>query len=161
MPCICTEPYEDLTKYIKSVQNDEHPQSALISILHYAQEQCGYLSKEVMEHVAQVTQVPAAEIYGVATFYGYFKLVPQGKYHISLCMGTACYIKGAAKILEKIEEELDIKCGETTEDNLFTLDETRCIGACGLAPVMVIDEKVYGRLEPHQIKDIIKEWREK
>ncbi len=119
----------------------------------------GYLSKEVMEHIAQVTEVPAAEIFGVATFYGYFKLQPQGKHHISVCMGTACYIRGAAKVLEKIEDELDIKCGETTSDALFSLDETRCIGACGLAPVMTIGEQVYGRVEPHQVKAILDDYR--
>ncbi len=160
MACQCENRFDALTDYIRSVYDPEHPQSALIAILHEAQERCGYLSNEVMEHIAQVTEVPAAEIYGVATFYGYFRLQPQGKHRISVCMGTACYIKGAARILELIEDELDIKTGETTEDRLFTLDETRCIGACGLAPVLMVDEQVYGRVEQEQVKKILAEYRE-
>ncbi|MEN6358185.1 MAG: NADH-quinone oxidoreductase subunit NuoE [Armatimonadota bacterium] len=160
MACTCCEDkFNELTDYIKSVYNPEHPQSALIAILHHAQGMYGYLSKEVMEHIAQMTEVPAAEIYGVATFYSFFKHVPQGKHRISVCMGTACYIRGGAKILETIENLLDIKPGETTEDMLFTLGETRCIGACGLAPVMMIDDKVYGRVEPEKLKEILAEYK--
>lgn len=156
----CGEHYRELTEYIKTVYNPEHPQSALINILHRAQSMYGYLSRDVMEHIAQVTEVPAAEIYGVATFYSYFKLKPQGKHTISVCMGTACYIRGAQKVLEKIEEELDIQTGDTSADNLFTLTETRCIGACGLAPVVMVGEKVYGNVEPHQVKEILAQYRE-
>lgn len=156
----CESAYELLDDYIASVYNPEHPQSSLIAILHHAQGMYGYLSKETMEHIAQVTEVPAAEIYGVATFYSYFKLQPQGKHAISVCMGTACYIRGAQKVLEEIENQLDIKTGETTSDNLFTLGETRCIGACGLAPVVMIGEKVYGRVEPHQVRGILAEYQE-
>ena len=155
----CCEQFDELTNYIKTVYNPEHPQSALIAILHFAQEKYGYLDKYVMEHIAQATQVPAAEIYGVATFYSYFKHQPQGKHQISVCMGTACYIRGAQKILETIEDILDIKKGETTADNLFTLGETRCIGACGLAPVLTIGDEVYGRVEPEQIKGILEEYK--
>ncbi len=161
MPCQCEATYEELDNYIKSVYKPGHPQSALIAILHHAQGMYGYLNKEVMEHIAQVTEVPAAEIYGVATFYSYFKHRPQGKHRVTVCMGTACYIKGAAKILEIIEDDLDIQPGETSQDMLFTLDETRCIGACGLAPVMLVDEKVYARVEPEQVKAILAEYKEK
>ena len=162
MACACCEnKFAELTEYIKGVYNPDHPQSSLIAILHHAQGKYGYLGTEVMDHIAQTTEVPAAEIYGVATFYSYFKLQPQGKHHVSVCMGTACYIRGAAKVLELMEDELDIKVGQTTPDMLFTLDETRCIGACGLAPVLVIDEQVYARVEPEQVKGIIAEYREK
>lgn len=156
----CEDKFDELTDYIRTVYNPDHPQSALIAILHHAQGMYGYLSKDVMEHIAQMTEVPAAEIYGVATFYSFFKHVPQGKHRISVCMGTACYIRGGAKILETIENLLDIKPGETTEDMLFTLGETRCIGACGLAPVMMIDDKVYGRVEPEHLKEILAEYKE-
>lgn len=158
MSCTCENRFEELTDYIRGVFTPEHPQSSLIAILHHAQGLYGYLSMEAMEHIAQVTEVPAAEIYGVATFYSHFKLQPQGKHHISVCMGTACYIRGAAKILETIQDQLDIQPGETTEDMLFTLDETRCIGACGLAPVLMVDERVYGRVEPEQVKSILAEY---
>ncbi len=160
LPCPCESKFDKLTEYIKSVYNPEHPQSSLISILHHAQGMYGFLSTEVMDHVSHVTEVPTAEIYGVATFYSYFRLKPQGKHRLSVCMGTACYIRGAAKLVETIEDQLDIKTGETSSDGLFTLDETRCIGACGLAPVLMIDEKVYARVEPEQIKEILAEYAE-
>lgn len=161
MPCTCENRFEELTDYIKSVYSAEHPQGSLIAILHHAQGQYGFLSKEVMDHISRVTEVPTAEIFGVATFYSYFKLQPQGKHRLSVCMGTACYIRGAAKLLEIIEDSLDIKPGETTTDGLFTLDETRCIGACGLAPIVMVDEKVYPKVEPEQVKAILAEYEEK
>jgi NADH-quinone oxidoreductase subunit E/NADP-reducing hydrogenase subunit HndA len=160
MTCETGTDYTELTEYIESVRDAEHPQGSLIAILHYVQEQYGYLGKEAMDHISEVTEIPTAEIYGVATFYSYFKHQPQGKHHISVCMGTACYIRGAQKVLETIQDELDIEPGETTEDMLFTLDETRCIGACGLAPVVVVDEKVYGRVTPEQAKEILEGCRE-
>jgi len=159
MVCSCENRFGELTDYIKSVFNPEHPQASLIAVLHHAQGMYGYLSTEVMDHISDVTDIPTAEIYGVATFYSYFKLQPQGKHRISVCMGTACYIRGAAKVLETIEDMLDVKVGETSGDGLFSLDETRCIGACGLAPVLMIDDKVYARVEPEQVKGILKEYR--
>lgn len=159
MACSRETRFRELDGYIKGVFKPEHPQSALISIMHFAQEQSGYLSKEAMDHISDMTDIPTAEIYGVATFYSYFKLQPQGKHHISVCMGTACYIRGAASVLEKVQDELNVEPGETTEDMLFTLDQTRCIGACGLAPVVMIDDKVFGRVEPHQVKGILDEYR--
>ena len=159
MACQCEDQFKELTEYIRSVFDPEHPQSALISILHEANDRCGYLSREVMDHISTVTEIPTAEIYGVATFYSYFKLKPQGKHYISVCMGTACYIRGAAKVLEAFEEELDVKVGDTTDDSLFTLGETRCIGACGLAPVVMVDEKVYANVEPKQVREIIADYK--
>jgi NADH:ubiquinone oxidoreductase subunit E len=161
MPCQCEAKFEELTDYIESVYSAEHPQGSLIAVLHHAQELYGFLSEEVMDHISIVTAVPTAEIYGVATFYSYFKLQPQGKHRLTVCMGTACYIRGAAKLLETIEDILDIKTGETSEDGLFTLDETRCIGACGLAPIVLVDERVYAKVEPEQVKGILGEYREK
>lgn len=160
MPCACENKFVELTDYINEVYTPAHPQSSLIAILHRAQGMYGYLSKEVMDHVADLTEVPAAEIYGVATFYSFFKLQPQGRHHVSVCMGTACYIRGAQKVLEAIQDELGVKPGETTGDMLFTLDETRCIGACGLAPVLMVDDKVHGRVIPEQVKGILDSYQE-
>lgn len=160
MSCQCKHGFDELTDYIRQVYDAEHPQSALISILHFAQERYGYLNPEIMDHVSELTEIPTAEIYGVATFYSFFKHKPQGKHRLSVCMGTACYIRGAAKLLETIQDQLDVTPGETTKDMLFTLDETRCIGACGLAPVLMVDERVYGRVAPEQVKEILGEYRE-
>ena len=117
---------------------------ALIPLLQQAQEIYGYLPIEVQIKIAQGLDIPLEEVYGVVTFYGQFNLNPKGKYEIAVCMGTACYVKGAGQILEHITERLDIKDGEVTPDGKFSLDATRCIGACGLAPVMTINEDVYG-----------------
>lgn len=146
---------KQLKNFILEIKKQERSDSHLITILHKAQELNGYLSKELMDLVAEEMQIPTSVIWGVATFYHYFKLSPIGKYNISVCMGTACYVKGANEVLETVKEILDIKIGETTKDMLFSLQEARCIGACGLAPVVMINDKIYGELNPKKITDII------
>ena len=130
-------------------------EGALIPILHEAQELFGYLPEEVQQKIADGLGISLAEVYGVATFYSRFTLTPKGKYNIQLCLGTACYVKGADKILVKLEELLGIKVGETTADGKFSLEGARCVGACGLAPVMVINEEVYGKVTPEMVKGIL------
>lgn len=128
---------------------------AAMPVLQAAQEIFGYLPEEVQIMVAEGLELPLSEIYGVTSFYAQFTLNPKGKYQISLCLGTACYVKGAAAILEAVEKKLGIKTGSITPDGMFSLDACRCIGACGLAPVMMINEDVYGRLTPDQIGGIL------
>lgn len=131
---------------------------ALMPVLQKAQEIYGYLPIEVQEMIADGLEVPLSEVYGVATFYSQFSLNPKGEHRISICLGTACYVKGADKILEGLEKSLGIKCGECTRDGLFSLDSCRCVGACGLAPVMMVDDDVYGRMTVDQIDDILKKY---
>lgn len=131
---------------------------ALIQVLHKAQGIFGYLSDEVQEKVAEALDVPLSEVYGVATFYSLFSLKPQGQYKIGLCLGTACYVRGAQHVLNEIEKQLDIKLNDTTDDGKFTLEVTRCIGACGLASVMTINEDVYGRVEVSSVAAILKKY---
>ena len=133
---------------------------ATMPVLQAAQEIFGYLPEEVQIIVAEGLEIPLSEVYGVASFYAQFTLNPKGKYQISVCLGTACYVKGSDKILEAVEKELGIKCGECTEDGLFSIDSCRCVGACGLAPVMMIGEEVYGKLTPEMVKGIIDKYRE-
>jgi len=133
-------------------------QANLIAVLHKAQEIFGYLPDEVQWHIAQKLNIPSAKVYGVVSFYSYFTTKPRGKHVINICMGTACYVRGGDKILGQIENLLAIKTGETTPDGEFTLDSLRCVGACGLAPVMIIDGKVYGRLSVSDIAPILKEY---
>lgn len=128
---------------------------ALIPVLHEAQELYGYLPFEVQKIIADGLNIPVAKVYGVVTFYSQFSLTPKGKYRISVCLGTACYVKGAAEILDKLKERLSIDVGECTDDGLFSLDSCRCIGACSLAPVVTINEEVYGKLVPEDIDGII------
>jgi NADH:ubiquinone oxidoreductase subunit E len=157
-----SEKLTELSAFIEAHPDPVEPQGALIPVLHRAQELFGYLPTEVMDFVADKMQVPTAYVYGVATLYSHFTLIPRGKYTVSVCMGTACYVNGAPAILDTIKQQIGIGTGETTEDGLFTLLETRCIGACGLAPVLTIGEDVYGRLTPDQIPEILEKYhREK
>ena len=156
-----SEKLTEISEFIKENLDPVDPQGTLIIALHKAQELFGYLPKEAMEHVAKELQVPESIVYGVATFYSYFTLTPRGEYSVSVCMGTACYVKGAPAILDTVKQQLGIAPGETTDDGLFTLLETRCIGACGLAPIINIGEDVYGRLTPDQVPEIIEKYRHK
>lgn len=128
-------------------------------VLQEAQGIYGYLPIEVQTMIAEGLEISLSEVYGVATFYSQFSLNPKGKHRISVCLGTACYVKGSDKILAEVEKQLGIKCGECTEDGLFSIDSCRCVGACGLAPVMMIDEEVYGRLKPESVKEILDKYR--
>ena len=135
-------------------RNKEVP-GALLPILHEAQEIYGYLPIEVQQRVADGLGISLSEVYGVATFYSRFSLTPKGKHRISVCLGTACYVKGSDKVLAEVEKKLGIKSGECTEDGLFSIDSCRCVGACGLAPVMMVDEDVYGNLTDMKTVDKI------
>jgi len=128
---------------------------ALMPVLQQAQDIYGYLPMEVQRIVAEGLAIPLEEVYGVVTFYGQFNLNPKGKYKISICLGTACYVKGAGKVLERVEETLGIKSGGVTPDGKFSLDATRCLGACGLAPIMTVNEEIYGCLVPADIPGIL------
>ena len=132
--------------------------SPLMMILSAIQKDFGYIPLEVQEIVSQRTGLSVAEIYGVVTFYSFFSLTPKGKYVIGCCLGTACYVKGAQQIIDKFCELLKINPGETTADGLFTIDALRCIGACGLAPVMTVNGTVYGRLQPEEVDGILQSY---
>ena len=133
---------------------------ALMPVLQKAQDIYGYLPVEVQKHIAAELDIPYSEVFGVVTFYSQFQLNPKGAHPVEVCLGTACYVKGSGIIMEKLEEMLGIKSGAITSDLRFSLDATRCIGACGLAPVMTIGEDVYGRLEPSMLKDILAKYQD-
>lgn len=132
---------------------------SLIPVLQDIQEIFGYLPKEALEIVSEQMRIPLSKIYGVASFYNQFRFQPIGKYHILLCRGTACHVKGSEKVLIALEKELKIKAGETTKDNLFTLDVVACLGACGLAPVISINGEFYAAMTPDKAVELIKEIR--
>ena len=133
---------------------------ALMPVLQKAQDIYGYLPVEVQKHIAAELDIPYSEVFGVVTFYSQFQLNPKGAHPVAVCLGTACYVKGSGIIMEKLEEMLGIKSGAITSVLRFSLDATRCIGACGLAPVMTIGEDVYGRLEPSMLKDILAKYQD-
>lgn len=153
------EKLDDLRQYMEEVKTKEYAESYLIAVLHRVQNLFGYLRQDVMDIVAETLEIPTAHIWGVATFYHYFNLEPIGKHTISVCMGTACYVKGADQILETLKNELKIEVGQTTEDKLFTLQEARCLGACGIAPVIMIDDKIYGELDSKKTADLVNQYR--
>lgn len=140
------------------IDNLEDKSSSLIAVLHKAQEIFGYLPEEVQKHVAAKLQQPLSEVNGVVTFYSYFSEKPTGRTVINVCMGTACFVRGSGEILEEFERKLHIKVGETTEDERFTLQMLRCVGACGLAPVVTVNDRVYGHFEKHMVSKIIDEY---
>lgn len=146
------EKFEELKSYIETLESKE---GVLINVLHKAQEIFGYLPKEVQLFIAKSLDVPSSEVFGVVSFYSYFTTKPRGEHTISVCMGTACFVKGADKVLARIMEKLGVGVGETTSDGKFTLNDVRCIGACGLAPVVTIGEKVYGNVTVEDIDDIL------
>ncbi|NLJ40155.1 MAG: NAD(P)H-dependent oxidoreductase subunit E [Clostridiales bacterium] len=151
------EKFSKLQLVIDQWKDKEGP---LMPVLQAAQDIFGCLSLDVQKYISKELDIPVSEIYGVVTFYSQFTLKPKGKYKIGVCMGTACYVKGSQAILDEISKELNIKSGETSEDGLFTLDATRCLGACGLAPIIMINDDVYGRLSPGDIKEIIKKYKD-
>jgi len=151
------EKLDELEAYIDTLLDK---QGSLIHVLHKAQHLFGFLPKEVQLFVARKLDLPAAKVFGVVSFYSYFTQKPVGKYVISVCMGTACFVKGAENIIDVFKQELGIGLNETTEDNLFTLKDIRCIGACGLAPVVMIGEKVFGHVTKDDVLDIINKYKE-
>lgn len=152
---------EDRVKYdiVKEFLNQVEGKSDLIEVLHKTQDTFGYIPKRVITRIAKTLDIPVSTIYGVITFYSRFSLVPKGKYSISVCMGTACYVKGANDILDAFVRELGIGVGETTEDQLFSIIETRCVGQCAIAPVVNVNEDVYPYFKLEDVSTIINELR--
>lgn len=143
------------------LSNYTKDKSNLIQILNEVQEKFGYVPMQVQEQISKYLNIEVAEVYGVVTFYSRFTLKPKGKYAISVCMGTACFVKGGEKVLDKVKEKLKIEEGETTDDGKFSIDATRCIGACGLAPVFTINDEVYGKATPEMVDKVIEEYENK
>ena len=141
-------------------RHSQDGRKALMQVLQEAQGIYGYLPLEVQREVSKGLGISVAEVYGVVSFYSFFSLVPRGEYVVSVCLGTACYVKGAQKILDKVETELGIKAGECTKDEKYSINACRCIGACGLAPVIMVNEDVYGRLTADEIPAILAKYKE-
>jgi len=151
----CSEQkFAEIDRYIENLPS---LQGALIDVLNRAQGIYGYLPKELQLHIARKLNIPASHVYGVVSFYSFFTMVPKGQCKISLCLGTACFVCGVEAVLQEFMEDLKIGPGETTPDGLFSLDALRCVGACSLAPVVLVNERVYGKVKPDQVKGIIEE----
>ncbi len=155
VPDLPKEKYDELKAFIDTIEEKE---GALIKVLHKAQHIFGYLPKEVQLFIAKELNLSGAEVFGVVSFYSYFNTKPEGRHKISLCMGTACFVRGAEKINKKIQDKLKVTVGGTTQDFEFTLKNIRCIGACGLAPVLMVDDKVYGNVTEDDVERILEEY---
>lgn len=150
---------ESVEKLKLFIEENKDKDGALMPILHKSQDLFGYIPIEIQDLISDQLDIPLSEVYGVATFYSQFSLIPKGEYKIGVCLGTACYVKGSQAILDKVKELLNIDVGETTPDGKFSLQATRCLGACGLAPAMVINGEVYGRLSPDKVEEILNEYK--
>ena len=131
----------------------------VINVLHMVQGEYGYLPAEVQELVAKELGIPVSRVYGIVSFYSFFTMTPKGEHPISVCLGTACYVRGAEKVLDELKRQLGINVGEVTPDGKFSLTCLRCVGACGLAPVIEVGDKVYGRMTPDRVKDVLAEYK--
>lgn len=150
------EKYQQLREFIES---NSGKRGFLIPVLHKAQEIFGYLPAEVRAFVAEKMDIPVSTVMGVVTFYSFFRMNPVGRHTITVCMGTACYVRGAKKIMEALEKTLSIKTGQTTEDRRFSLGIQRCLGACGLAPVIMVDQDVHGRMTPKKLEQVLDSYK--
>ena len=148
--------YRELKRIIEEYRNVPGP---LIQVLNRAQRIFGYLPREVQLYVSRELNVPLSEVYGVVTFYNFFKTEPVGKHIVNVCLGTACHVKGAQRVVDALANELKVEIGQTSQDGFYTLSTARCFGACGLAPAMMIDDEVYGRLTPGKAVEVIKEFQ--
>lgn len=150
--CECSEAYREIEEIIRA---HEGQKDALIEVLHRVQERLGYIPRDIQVRVAETLGVPLPKVYGVVSFYNAFSEKPKGKHVISCCQGTACYVRGAPDVLSRLEKELGIPAGDTTPDGLFSLEVVRCLGACGLAPVMTVGKETYGRMTPDKVPAIL------
>ena len=160
MGCNCGNGCKD-EKMKEILETYTKDKSNLIQILNEVQEYYGYIPKSAQVEISEYLDLPMAEVYGVITFYSRFTLKPKGKYNISVCLGTACFVKGSEKILDRVKEKLGIDVGQTTPDGKFSIEATRCIGACGLAPVFTVNDEVYGKATPEMIDKVIEEYKNK
>lgn len=158
MDCKCGNNKNEMEEILSKYQKDK---SNLIQILNEVQEYYGYIPESAQLAISEYLNMPMAEIYGVITFYSRFTLKPKGKYNVAVCLGTACFVKGSEKILDKLKEKLGIDVGETTKDGKFSIEATRCIGACGLAPVFTVNGEVYGKATPELLDKVIDEYMTK
>ena len=141
------------------IEQHQHTKGPLIQVLHQAQELFGYISRETEAYISDKMNLPLSRVHGVVTFYNFFRMEPQGQNTIKICLVTACHVKGASRIIDVLEDELDVRMGATTEDGRFTLTAVRCIGACGLAPAMMIDDDVYGNLDRDKVRAALQRYR--
>jgi NADH:ubiquinone oxidoreductase subunit E len=158
MQQVATPPEDETAKLIEIIENNEHSPSHLVKLLQEIQAELGYVPETAQRLVAQKTNTPVSQVYGILSFYNFFRLFPPGRHRVSVCLGTACYVKGSKNILNKIKEKYKLLPGQTTEDRKFSLDTVRCLGCCALAPVMAVDSNIYARNKPTKVLEILQKY---
>jgi len=159
MQQVATPPEDETAKTLEIIENSEHGPDHLVKLLQEIQGALGYVPETAQRLVAQKTHTPVSQVYGILSFYNFFRLFPPGRHQVSVCLGTACYVKGSKAILNKIKEKYKLLPGQTTEDRKFSLDTVRCLGCCALAPVMAVDNNIYARNNPTKVLEILKMYK--
>ena len=158
MQHVASQPEDETAKMLEIIENSEHGSDHLVKLLQEIQGELGYVPEAAQRLVAQKTHTPVSQVYGILSFYNFFRLFPPGRHQVSVCLGTACYVKGSKTILNKIKEKYKLLPGQTTEDRKFSLDTVRCLGCCALAPVMAVDSNIYARNNPNKVIEILQKY---
>ena len=156
---VATPPEDETSKALEIIQNSEHDPNHLVKILQDIQAKLGYVPETAQRLVAQKTNTPESQIYGILSFYNFFRLFPPGRHRVSVCLGTACYVKGSRNILKEITSRYELEPGQTTGDRRFSFDIVRCVGCCAIGPVMTVNDRVYGRIKPEKVKTVLREYK--
>jgi NADP-reducing hydrogenase subunit HndA len=159
MQQVATPPEDETARLIEIIENNEHSPSHLVKLLQEIQAELGYVPETAQRLVAQKTNTPASQVYGILSFYNFFRLFPPGRHSVNVCLGTACYVKGAENILKEISSRFELEPGQTTKDRRFSLDFVRCVGCCAIGPVMTVNGKVYGKMKPDEVKNVLGEYK--
>lgn len=159
MQQVATPPEDETAKLIEIIENNEHSPSHLVKLLQEIQAELGYVPETAQRLVAKKTNTPVSQVYGILSFYNFFRLFPPGRHSVNVCLGTACYVKGAENILKEISSRFELEPGQTTNDRRFSLDFVRCVGCCAIGPVMTVNGKVYGKMKPDEVKNVLGEYK--
>ncbi len=159
MQQVAAPPEDETSKALEIIENSEHDPNHLVKLLQEIQAELGYVPEAAQRLVAQKTNTPASQIYGILSFYNFFRLFPPGRHRVSVCLGTACYVKGSRNILKEITSRYELEPGQTTGDRRFSFDIVRCVGCCAIGPVMTVNDRVYGRMKPENVKTVLREFK--
>jgi NADP-reducing hydrogenase subunit HndA len=154
-----TPPEDEISKTLQIIENKEYDPGHLVKLLQEIQSELGYVPESAQRLIAKKMNIPMSQIYGILSFYNFFRLFPPGRHRVTVCLGTACYVKGSRNILKEVTSRYKLEAGQTTSDRRFSLDIVRCVGCCAIGPVMTVNDKVYGRMKPEKVKTVLREYR--
>jgi NADH:ubiquinone oxidoreductase subunit E len=159
MQQIATPPEDEISKTLQIIENKEHDPNHLVKLLQEIQSELGYVPENAQRLIAKKMNTPMSQIYGILSFYNFFRLFPPGRNRLTVCLGTACYVKGSRSILKEITSRYELKAGQTTSDRRFSLDIVRCVGCCAIGPVMTVNDRVYGGMKPKKVRTVLREYK--